>query len=311
MRTSAYCRFTPARMTGGISTGCLTRAPVRIEQIGSDSAAPVAKPVLPRLSQSPQRLNQQWAAGFTLIELLVVVGIIAILAALLLPALASARNRGKQTSCLNNLHQLSVAVILYTDDNNGYFPVVAGGNCVRPTYDALLSAYDGRQLTQAEMMLGPAPVKGPVRLWACPSDRLYKVRSGDDPRVRQTYVMNRARGVVAFSISDCNQSRRTSEIRDPDGTIAMCEEPISDMTGTADDDRVLNANASQTCKLDSPAYQDDSIHVAMTGKIWRLHAGGFNWLFASGRAAWLLPEQTIGTGTFSSPGGMWTINPTD
>ncbi len=60
--------------------------------------------------------------GFTLIELLVVVAITAILAALLLPALQSARDRAKQAVCVNNLRQLSQGILMYADANYGWFP---------------------------------------------------------------------------------------------------------------------------------------------------------------------------------------------
>ena len=59
---------------------------------------------------------------FTLIELLVVIAIIAILAAILLPALNSARERGRQASCISNQSQIVKAFIMYADDNEGYVP---------------------------------------------------------------------------------------------------------------------------------------------------------------------------------------------
>ncbi len=83
--------------------------------------------------------------GFTLIELLVVIAIIAILAAILFPVFARARERARQTSCLSNVKQITLAFLMYAQDYNEvmapryyrYDPDVAGG----PHWDVLLYPY--------------------------------------------------------------------------------------------------------------------------------------------------------------------------
>jgi len=65
--------------------------------------------------------------GFTLIELLVVIAIIAILAAILFPVFAKVREKARQTSCASNMKQLSLGILMYTQDYDEMFPIGNGG----------------------------------------------------------------------------------------------------------------------------------------------------------------------------------------
>ena len=69
-------------------------------------------------SETAHRTNLR----FTLVELLIVIAIISILAALLLPALNSARKKAQNINCLSNLRQQGTSLISYTSDNDGWFP---------------------------------------------------------------------------------------------------------------------------------------------------------------------------------------------
>ncbi|MFO7945663.1 MAG: DUF1559 domain-containing protein, partial [Armatimonadota bacterium] len=102
--------------------------------------------------------------GFTLIELLVVIAIIAILAAILFPVFARAREKAREASCLSNVKQITLGLKMYVDDHNGWYP---------------LAYYYGSDLSGGGMSWAMAVnpyVKQKMEsgIWWCPSSDLKK-----------------------------------------------------------------------------------------------------------------------------------------
>lgn len=120
------------------------------------------------------------ARGFTLIELLVVVAIIAVLAGLLLPSIASVRTSARTTQCLSNQRQLYLGTLAYADDHGGNLPrshIATPGHVNDTFWFGLVGPYldasrkpggSWRDLRQASVVWGcPQYRKSPTTLWAC------------------------------------------------------------------------------------------------------------------------------------------------
>ena len=153
------------------------------------SPVPSIRPAVP--TTRPRRTGSPCA--FTLIELLVVVAVIAILAAMLLPALATAKSKASATACLSNLRQLGIGCVLYCDDNGGVLPLSAHQ---RASWIGTLAAY------------------GLTNVYRCPRDTNHARPNG--------YVINDFLTPKPYGATDLDFSRLTS-IPSPSETLHVTE----------------------------------------------------------------------------------------
>jgi prepilin-type N-terminal cleavage/methylation domain-containing protein/prepilin-type processing-associated H-X9-DG protein len=290
--------------------------------------------------QPPPFLLAASRAAFTLIELLVVIAIIGILAAILLPALAAAKNKAMRMQCTSQMKQIGLGFNLFNSDHDDRFPPAAdsANATVQLTWDDYLNQYIGATDSDRDLLNGiTAPDKVPPVL-RCPADRIPTTIAYAVDSQRRSYAMNWAGpgwsltsisaplppatyGVgVYYTISGVLPSweppgYKTSVIKDPAGTILLVELPNAR--------NCAGNNWPSFCAGPGPttAYGGITPDCIQTGDAtatmnygsvnYGLHSKRFNYLFHDGHVEPLRIEETIGSGTMAAPNGMWTMTPGD
>ena len=186
---------------------------------------PDVRPTAPSPVRPGGRRRRPGLRGFTLIELLVVIAIIAILASLLLPALASAKQRAQRLKCTAQMKQLGLGFSLFVADHNDQYPPAAlatGDYQYQLSWDDYIHRDIGGSDTEADLILG---ISGAVsdpnlipKILRCPADRIEIGISYAPYSRRRTYAMNWAG--PGFIVASTTRSASTCCSRRPRSSMS-------------------------------------------------------------------------------------------
>ena len=202
--------------------------------------------------------------GFTLIELLVVIAVIAILAAILFPVFAQAREKGRQTTCASNLKNLGTAVLLYAQDYDEHLPLAAYSRS-----DADFATW--HDLTE--------PYTRSKAIWHCPSSAVSPTDASGKITTHYGYNVRYLTTLAPdFSNANAQTAVMLAAVGQPSDTIMLADAKAS-LAGSwcGDDGKFL-----------LPPSQPDA---DCWGRPNPLHSEGSNLLWLDGHLKWQKPAQ--------------------
>jgi len=251
-------------------------------------------------------------SGFTLIELLVVIAIIAILAAILFPVFAQARDKARQSSCLSNMKQLGLAMNMYAQDYDGL----------------LMQTTSEHPVLKIHWSYVAQPYVKNAGIFVCPSDPTpvspktpcvagMNVGLDCDAQVPKFSYVNNYNAVPAHDWVPPHESafeapasmiiltERRSTLNNPKAKAIGQWKGTSGFIGTSG----VSTGSGQICPGDN--YRQANVADAEAGLLgtsdkpeivrvkWDRHNGGANYSFADGHAKWFKLDQTL------TPVNLW------
>jgi prepilin-type N-terminal cleavage/methylation domain-containing protein/prepilin-type processing-associated H-X9-DG protein len=238
--------------------------------------------------------NRIKSGGFTLIELLVVIAIISILAAILFPVFAQAREKARAISCLSNMNQIAMAVSMYVEDNDErlFFRPASSSAKVGSTRSGVVitdtMAYDQEQWWNLLM-----PYVKSTKVFSCPDDGVQPTSPdvNGNSTIPRSYVATCTAEDLTLAQVDTPSSTLviTEKWGDVDNGVGTTGTKVNNETWMEpfDGDECMagsDAVSTGNCLDQQPGYPVGMVKMA------NWHQGGMNCAFFDGHAKWMQPN---------------------